>query len=201
MKVPSHIQWDPSFFQGSDADQGLAGKPRSNGPILPAAPTAHMEEFPIIQCLSLTSSMDPLTYTHFFLLKKYQGKTKTDVVSTEAGYGSWCPGETDRSSRERGSERVTICGQRQRQTQGARAREGTEPSAHRWAPCSTRGCRLSGRLLLLTNRMVTPHKEKQSCRPCNDSWHFPTRPPGLVTGKINTKMKRGVTTNQFSSSR
>ena len=48
----------------------------------------------------------PLTYTHFFLLKKYQGKIKTDVVSTEAGYGPFCPrGETTRPLEEGGHTR------------------------------------------------------------------------------------------------
>lgn len=43
--------------------------------------------------ISSLCPIGPLTYTHCFLLKKYQGKIKTDVVSTEAGYDSFCPGE------------------------------------------------------------------------------------------------------------
>lgn len=60
----------------------------------------------VSHCTVFISSLlpiGPLTYTHFFLLKKYQGKIKTDVVATEAGCDSFRPeGEGTGPLREEG---------------------------------------------------------------------------------------------------
>lgn len=137
----------------------------------------------------------PLTYTHFFLLKKYQGKIKTDVVSTEAGYGPFCP---------RGEPPVLL---RREDTLGpgeVRSRVKNQ------ALCTQRPLpRARGRCPTPWGVSVIPHHPGKQMR-LGDSMEtkrppflvnnprqgcFPMRTPAYISGKSNKKIKCSVTMN------
>lgn len=138
--------------------------------------------------------MGPLTYTHFFLLKKYQGKIKTDVVSTEAGYDSFCPGaETTGPLKEGGQNREVSSWVRNPALQIQRPDSG---------PC--RGGGTSHHVTLQSFHgtsanewdVETQWKNRPSFLINNPRQrYFPVRTPACISGKINTKTTCWVTMN------
>lgn len=152
----------------------------------------------VSHCTVFISSLlptGPLTYTHFFLLKKYQGKIKTDVVSTETGYNSFFPGGEPLALLRREGKIAPREVRSWVKNQDLRIQRPLT-WALRWIS-HTLWCFGHPRAAQPTNEIWRFSEKNRPPFLINNPWqgHFPMRTPACISGNSNTEVKCRVTVN------